>query len=92
MGYKYKKVDNRNILVEGPTLETVKLKFLRRYLQLPQEDVTFIYLDGTWIYQRGPRVKKWVFEGNRRGMPNKIIASEGKRFTLPHAGDRSSFL
>ena len=37
-------------------------------------------------------MKTCVFEGDRRGMPEKVTASERKLYTVLHAGGRSGFL
>lgn len=54
--------------------------------------MTFIYVDETWLYPNGAPVRRWVFEGDRRGMLAKVFTSEGKRFTVLHAGGRNGFL
>ncbi|KAJ3662001.1 hypothetical protein Zmor_006369 [Zophobas morio] len=92
MGYNFKKVENRKIIIEPPRLQGLKIKFLKRYIQLMEEDVTFVYLDETWVYQHGVPVRKWVHESNRRGMPAKIVMNEGRRFTILHAGGKFGFL
>ncbi|KAJ3655607.1 hypothetical protein Zmor_014729 [Zophobas morio] len=92
MGYRYKKVNNRKILIEGPRLQSQKIKFLRQYLQLVDQNVTFVFLNETWIYEHGSAVRRWVFEGDRRGMPEKVCMNEGKRFTILHAGGKFGFL
>ena len=92
MGYKYKKVNNCKIIIESPRLQSLKLKFLRRYLQLAEENVSFVFLDETWLNQNGSPVRRWVLESDRRGMPEKVCMSEGKRFTVLHAGGNFGFL
>jgi hypothetical protein len=48
MGYKFKKVNGRRILCESTTLKSLKIAFLRKYLQFcnSPNPPTFIYLDG----------------------------------------------
>ncbi|KAJ3660720.1 hypothetical protein Zmor_005156 [Zophobas morio] len=92
MGYNFKKVENRKIIIESPRLQGLKITFLRRYIQLMEEDVTFVYLDETWVYQHGVPVRRWVHESDRRGMPAKIVMNEGRRFTILHAGGKFGFL
>ncbi|EFA12515.1 hypothetical protein TcasGA2_TC006864 [Tribolium castaneum] len=89
MGYKYKFVNNRKTLCEQTYLLPQKIKFLRKYLQyLNRPDVTFIYLDGTWIYQNGTSVRQRTNDKDK--LPVK--KQPGKRFTILHAGSKFGFL
>jgi transposase len=92
MGYQYKKVNNRKILIESPRLKSLKIKFLRKYLQYKEENALFVFLDETWIYQNGAPIRRWLNENDRRTMPKKITVTEGKRFTVLHAGCKFGFL
>jgi hypothetical protein len=49
------------------------------------ESVVFIFLDETWIYQNGSRIRMWIHESNMK-VNSKKIKNEGKRFTILHAG------
>lgn len=93
MGYKHKKVDGRKILCESKHVVAAKMKFLRRYLQFQNssENVVFVYLDETWIYQNGSSIRQWLHETDLKSNPAKI-KSEGKRFTVLHAGTKFGFL
>jgi hypothetical protein len=72
MGYQYKKVNNRKILIESPRLKSLKIKFLRKYLQYKEENALFVFLDETWIYQNGAPIRRWLNENDRRTMPKKL--------------------
>lgn len=93
IGYKYKYVNGRKILCEQKHVVASKITFLRKYLQYQNscENVTFVYLDETWIYQNGSRVRQWVHDTDQKSNPSKI-KSEGKRFTILHAGSHFGFL
>jgi hypothetical protein len=91
MGYKYKKADGRRILMEQPHITRLKITFLKKYLQFKNEGVIFIFLDETWLYLNGSPVKMWVHSTDLRGQPAKV-KSEGKRFTVLHAGCSDGFL
>jgi hypothetical protein len=92
MGFKYKKVNERKILVESKFLISKKICFLKKYLQyLEYDNVHFIYLDETWIYQNGSQVRLWVHDVDKKANPSKI-PTEGKRFTVLHAGHKGGFL
>lgn len=93
MGYKYKLVNGRKILCEQKHVVAAKIIFLRNFLQLKQssENVTFVYLDETWIYQNGSAIRQWMHESDIKSNPSKIKC-EGKRFTVLHAGCHLGFL
>jgi hypothetical protein len=92
MGYRYKKVNGRKILVESKQLFSKKICFLKKYLQYSKvENINFIYLDETRIYENGSQVRLWVRDGDLRANPSKI-PTEGKRSTVLHAGHKNGFL
>ena len=64
-----------------------KIKFLRKFLQLRNsgQDIRFVYLDETWIYQNGSSIRRCVHDSDIKSNPTRI-KSEGKRFTILHAG------
>ncbi|XP_031346261.1 uncharacterized protein LOC116173115 [Photinus pyralis] len=92
MGYKYKHVNGRKILCEQKHVAS-KITFLRKFLQYQNssENITFVYLDETWIFQNGSSVRKWVHDSEIKSNPSKI-KSERKRFTVLHARSRFGFL
>jgi hypothetical protein len=48
MGYKFKKINNRQVLIEQPHIVFKRIKFLRQYLQYLESDkYIFAYLDET---------------------------------------------
>jgi uncharacterized protein (UPF0303 family) len=69
MGYEYKKVNKRKILIESSRLQSLKIKFLRKYLQYEEQNALFVFLDETWIYQNGASIRRWLNENDRRTMP-----------------------
>jgi hypothetical protein len=50
---------------------------------ITNENLTFVYLDETWIYQNGSSVRHWIHESDLKSNPIKI-KSEGTRFTVLH--------
>jgi transposase len=92
MGFRYKKCNGRRILCEQPYVKAQKLSFLKKYMQYSEdESVVFIFLDKTWIYENGSRIRMWIHESNIKANP-KTIKNEGKRFTILHAGCIYGFL
>jgi hypothetical protein len=43
MGYEYKKVNKRKILIESSRLQSLKIKFLRKYLQYEEQNALFVF-------------------------------------------------
>ncbi|KAJ3666474.1 hypothetical protein Zmor_001915 [Zophobas morio] len=92
MGYKWKKFNNRKILIEQPHIIAKRIKFLKKYLQYLQSDnYIFVFLDETWIYENESPVKTWVNESDPLGVPQRL-KGEGRRFTILHAGTARGFL
>jgi hypothetical protein len=93
MGYKYRLVNGRKIICEQKYVVASKIVFLRKFLQYQNssENIIFVYLDETWVYQNGSNIRRWVHEKDIKSNPSKI-KSEGKRFTILHAGCRFGFL
>ncbi|EFA11630.1 hypothetical protein TcasGA2_TC000008 [Tribolium castaneum] len=93
MGYKYKLVNGRKILCEQKHVVASKIVFLRKFLQYQNssENIMFVYLDITWIYQNGSCIRRWVHENDLKSNPSKI-KNEGKRFTILHTGCQFGFL
>ncbi|KAJ3645914.1 hypothetical protein Zmor_023533 [Zophobas morio] len=92
MGYKWKKFNNRKILIEQPHIIAKRIKFFKKYLQyLHSDNYIFVFLDVTWIYENGSPVKTWVNESDPLGVPQRL-KGEGRRFTILHAGTARGFL
>jgi transposase len=92
MGYKYKLANGRKILCEKKHVVASKIVFLRKYLQFQNScDLTFVYLDETWIYQNGSNVRRWLHDTDMKSNP-PTTKSEGKRFTILHVGCKYGFL
>ncbi|CAH1366190.1 unnamed protein product [Tenebrio molitor] len=92
MGYKFKKFNNRRILVEQPHIIPKRIRFLRKYLQyLESGNYIFVFWDETWIYEHGNQLRQWVNESDPLGVPQRL-EGEGRRFTILHAGTSAGFL
>jgi hypothetical protein len=92
MGYKHKIVNGRKILCEKRYVIVAKIKFLRRYKELKNENLyNFVFLDETWIYQNGSAIRRWVHDTDVKSNPS-VVKTEGKRFTILHAGSSAGFL
>jgi hypothetical protein len=92
MGYKFKKVNNRRVLIEQPHIIDKRIKFLRQYLQYHESGkYIFLFLDETWVYEHGTQVRQWANESDPLGVPQRL-EGEGKRFTIVRAGFSDGFL
>jgi hypothetical protein len=67
-GHGYKKVNNRNILIKSPRLQSLKIKFLQ-YLQYKEQNALFVvfFFNETKLYQNGAPVRRWLNENDRGG-------------------------
>jgi transposase len=92
IGYSFKKVNRRKILIERQDIINWRIRFCLKYLQLLRNpDMKFIFLDETWVYQNGSQVRQWILESNPKGVPTKF-KGEGKRYTIINAGSEEGFL
>jgi transposase len=92
MGYRYRKHNNRLVLIAQPHIILKRIKFIRKYLQYLQSDnYIFVFLDETWIYENGSQVRHWINLSDPKGIP-KRVKGEGKGFTILHAGTSAGFL
>jgi hypothetical protein len=85
MGYTYKIINNRKILVESLRLKSMKIAFLRKYLQYKEAGAIF-------IFQNGTPVRRWINENDPKSFPKFVSNTEGARFIVLHAGSKSGFL
>jgi hypothetical protein len=61
MGYRYRKHNNRLVLIAQPHMILKRIKFIRKYLEYLQSDnYIFVFLDETWIYENGSQVRHWI--------------------------------
>jgi transposase len=91
MGYKHKIVNGRKILCEKRYVIVAKIKFLRRYKELKNENLyNFVFLNETWIYQNGSAIRRWVHDRDVKSN-SSVVKTKGKRFTILHAGSSAGF-
>jgi hypothetical protein len=93
IGFRYKLENHRKILIERPFITAKRIEFLKQYLRYKEmyPNIKFVYLDETWIYQHGSVRKTWV-NANMPTKQFKIKKSEGRRYTVLHAGSSTGFL
>lgn len=81
IGFRWKQSDNRRALYELSHIANSRVKFLKNYVHNMNDEKPsqFVYLDETWIFQRGSDVKTWQ---DASSSSVKKISGEGKRFEL----------
>ena len=92
IGFRFRKVDNRKILMEKPAVVAARARFLRRMRQIrvtnPRRPI--IYLDETWYNQYDCLNKAWLDDGEVTG--RKPSVGKGKRMIIVHAGSCEGFV
>ncbi|XP_063242607.1 uncharacterized protein LOC134542366 isoform X2 [Bacillus rossius redtenbacheri] len=53
MGFSWKTVDGRKALIENENIVLQRIDFLRKYKEEKERGANFIFVDETWIFQRG---------------------------------------
>lgn len=92
IGFKFKKDDNRRVLVERLHIASMRSLFLRKYINnmncpLSRE---LVFIDETWIYAKGSQTRSW--QDNSVKSVRKPEGYDGKRFIVLHAGSRKGFI
>lgn len=93
IGFKYKRINNRKILCEKDSVVKLRTAFLRKFIQIQKEATfnNFVYLDETWIFQRGNHNMKSWEDDSVKSIRDRG-SSEGKRYIVIHAGTKNGFV
>lgn len=91
-GFKFRKVNNRKILIEKPEIIAARCQFLRTLRRIRSEtpDKEIIYLDETWYNQFDMKTHAWLDDSEISGM--KTVVGKGKRLIVVHAGSENGFV
>jgi hypothetical protein len=68
-----------------------RVRFCGKYMEFMKQDVKFVFLDETWVFQNGSQVRQWVLQSTYKGVPS-VFKSEGRRYTILNAGSEDGFL
>lgn len=95
IGFQYSIDGNRRGLCEKPHIAHMRVKFLREYMEY-KENLSYVYkqvvfLDETWIFQRGQNKKIW-HDSSVKSVKDASQSSHGKRYMIIHAGTTKGFL
>ena len=92
IGFKFKKKNGTRFLIEQPRIVLLRLEFLRRFIKAHREGKKyFVYLDETWLFQRGSGQGFAWQDDDIRSCPVRNV-STGGRFIVIHAGGREGFV
>jgi len=90
MGFKFKKADGRRVIMEKPSIAAKRATFLREYMDL-RNKYKFVWLDETWIFQKGSMKSKSWQDIDIRSSPARGV-STGKRYIVLHAGGEDGWI
>ncbi|KAJ3661523.1 hypothetical protein Zmor_005917 [Zophobas morio] len=90
--FKYKKDDNRIVLMEKPHIAGQRTRFLRKYKENLESDFKrdVIFLDETWIFSKRNAIKSWQ-DGSSKSM-KRPQGYDGKRYIVLDAGGKTGFV
>lgn len=84
IGFVYKKIDKRSVLLESKRMCELRHQFLVKIKQYRLENRPIVYLDETWYDSHDTVSKSWV--DNSKNCVVKFPVSRGKRIIILHAG------
>ncbi|XP_063232607.1 uncharacterized protein LOC134536688 isoform X3 [Bacillus rossius redtenbacheri] len=90
MGFSWKTVDGRKALIENENIVLQRIDFLRKYKEEKERGANFIFVDETWIFQRGTVSKSWQDKSLQSAKRRTV--GDGKRFIVVNAGGRTGFV
>ena len=91
-GFRYRKVNNRKLLMERPCVRAARARYLRdtRRTRSGEPHRTIVYLDETWFNQYDFEQQGWL--DDREFCGNKSVLGKGKRLVIVHAGSKNGFI
>lgn len=88
LGFKWKKLDNRKILIEKPSVALQRCRFLRKIRDVDIKNVVF--LDETWVNANISKDLGWT-DGSVKCSVNAPLG-KGKRLIVCHAGGYNGWI
>lgn len=91
-GFRYRKVNNRKLLMERPCVRLARARYLRqiRKIRNTEPHRVIVYLDETWYNQYDIDQQAWLDDREVSGKKNVI--GKGKRLIVVHAGCHAGFI
>lgn len=89
-GFKYKKLDNRMVIMESKRIVGLRQEYLRKIKEYRQSNRCIIYLDETWFDTHDVVRYGWVDDTQKCCL--NTPCSRGKRVIILHAGSEDGFV
>ena len=90
IGFKYKKENNRQHLMEQPSIRLKRLQFLDSYRKIKNENIfNPVFLDETWVFSKGSDRKTWQDESESTRCKK---TGDGARYVVLHCGNSNGFV
>ena len=90
MGFKYRTIDKRQVLMESQRLQVWRRDYLNLIRQYREENRPIIYLDETWFDTHDTPKKGW--SDSTIKCQTKAPSNKGQRITILHAGSENGFI
>lgn len=89
MGFKYRKIDKKQVVMESQRLRTWRFNYLQQIKKYRSENRSIFYLDETWFDTHDTVSKGWVDSSSN--CQTKAPSNKGKRITVIHAGSEDGW-
>lgn len=90
IGFKFRRENNRNHLMELPDIRLKRLSFLDSYRKAKKENIFQpVFLDETWIFSKSSDRRVWQ-DGSKLTESKKV--GSGSRYVIVHAGNENGFV
>lgn len=90
MGFKYRTINKRQVLMESQRLQVWRRNYLNSIQQYRAENRPIIYLDETWFDTHDTPKKGWSDSTSK--CQTKAPSNKGHRITILHAGSQNGFI
>lgn len=90
IGFQFKKIDKRQVIMESARLQKWKLEYLSKIKQYREEQRSIIYLDETWFDTHDTPSKGWVDSSSK--CRTNAPSNRGQRITIIHAGSEKGWV
>ncbi|XP_046671567.1 uncharacterized protein LOC124361550 [Homalodisca vitripennis] len=88
LGFKYKSVGKRKVLLERPDVVAWRCRFLRQMKNLNLDEV--VWIDETWVNTNHSQTNAWTDDSVQGTM--SVPLGKGGRMILLHAGNSKGFI
>ncbi|MGH9701391.1 MAG: transposase, partial [Candidatus Acidiferrales bacterium] len=89
-GFKYKKINNRMVIMESQRIVKLRQEYLRKIKVFREANKNIVYLDETWFDTHDIVKYGWVDKSQNCSL--NAPCSRGKRVIILHAGNENGFV